>query len=204
MDWTHYLSLLIKSMFVENILLVFFLGMCSFLACSKKLETALGLGVAVTFVLGITCPVNWLVHEYFLKKGALGWAGLPNLDLSYLNFITFIAVIAALVQIVEMFIDRFSASLYAALGVFLPLITVNCAILGGSLFMIERQYTFGESVVYGLGSGLGWFLAIVALSSIREKIRYSDVPPGLRGLGLTFIITGLMAMAFMSFSGISL
>lgn len=204
MDVGHYLSLLVQSIFVQNILLVFFLGMCSFLACSKRLETALGLGVAVTFVLTVTAPTNWLIHEYLLKKGALAWAGYPELDLSYLNFITFIAVIAAMVQIVEMVIDRFSAALYSALGVFLPLITVNCAILGGSLFMVEREYTFGESIVFGLGSGLGWFLAIVALASIREKLRYSNVPAGLRGLGLTFLITGLMAMAFMSFSGIKL
>jgi Na+-transporting NADH:ubiquinone oxidoreductase subunit E len=200
----HYLSLLVKSVFVENILLVYFLGMCSFLACSKKLETAVGLGLAVTFVLTLTVPANWLIHDFFLRKGALAWAGAPDLDLSYLNFITFIAVIAALVQIVEMFIDRFSAALYTSLGVFLPLITVNCSILGGSLFMVERQYTFAESIVFGLGAGLGWFLAIVALASIREKLRYSNVPPGLRGLGLTFLITGLMAIAFMSFSGIKL
>lgn len=202
----HYLSLLIKSIFVENILLVFFLGMCSFLACSKKLETALGLGVAVTFVLTLTVPANWAIHEYLLKKGALVWLSpdYESLDLSFLNLITFIAVIAALVQVVEMVIDKSSPALYAALGVFLPLITVNCAILGGSLFMIERKYNFLEAVVYGLGSGLGWFLAIVALSSIRQKMRYSNVPAGIRGLGLTFIITGLMAMAFMSFSGIKL
>lgn len=200
----HYLSLLVESVFVENILLVYFLGMCSFLACSKKLETAVGLGIAVTFVLTLTVPVNWAIHEFLLKKGALAWAGYPDLDLAYLNFITFIAVIAALVQIVEMVIDRFSPALYAALGVFLPLITVNCSILGGSLFMIEREYEFVESVVYGFGAGLGWFLAIVALASVREKLRYSNVPPGLRGLGLTFLITGLMAMAFMSFSGIKL
>lgn len=202
----HYLSLLVKSIFVENILLVFFLGMCSFLACSKKLETALGLGVAVTFVLTLTVPANWAIHEYLLKKGALVWLSpeYESLDLSFLNLITFIAVIAALVQVVEMVIDKSSPALYAALGVFLPLITVNCAILGGSLFMVERKYNFMEAVVYGLGSGLGWFLAIVALSSIREKMRYSNVPAGIRGLGLTFIITGLMAMAFMSFSGIKL
>ncbi len=202
----HYLSLLVKAIFVENILLVFFLGMCSFLACSKKLETALGLGFAVTFVLTLTVPANWAIHEFLLKEGALAWISpsFETLDLSFLNLITFIAIIAALVQVVEMVIDRFSPALYAALGVFLPLITVNCSILGGSLFMVERKYNFLESVVYGLGAGLGWFLAIVALASIREKIRYSNVPPGIRGLGLTFIITGLMAMAFMSFSGIKL
>jgi len=202
----HYLSLLIKSIFVENILLVSFLGMCSFLACSKKLETALGLGIAVTFVQTLTVPTNWLIREYMLKKGALAWVGpsFAELDLSFLNLITFIAVIAPLVQVVEMIIDRFSPALYAALGVFLPLITVNCAILGGSLFMVERKLNFPESITYGVGSGLGWFLAIVALASIREKIRYSNIPPGLRGLGITFIITGLMSMAFMSFSGIKL
>jgi len=203
MDAAHYLNLLVKSIFVENILLVFFLGMCSFLACSKKLETALGLGFAVVFVLTITAPTNWLIRDLFLKKGALAWAGFPDLDLDYLTFITFIAVIAAMVQIVEMVIDRFSPALYTSLGVFLPLITVNCAILGGSLFMVERDYTFPESIVFGFGSGVGWFLAIVALASIREKMRYSNVPPGLRGLGITFLITGLMAMAFMSFSGMS-
>jgi Na+-transporting NADH:ubiquinone oxidoreductase subunit E len=203
MDITHYLSLLVKSIFVENILLVFFLGMCSFLACSKKLETAIGLGVAVVFVMIITTPANWLVREFFLKKGSYAWAGMPDLDLDYLSFITFIAVIAALVQIVEMVIDRFSPALYTALGVFLPLITVNCAILGASLFMVERSYNLPEAVVFGTGSGIGWSLAIVALASIREKLRYSNVPPGLRGLGITFLITGLMAMAFMSFSGMS-
>jgi len=203
----HYLSLAIKSIFVENILLAYFLGMCSFLACSKKLETAIGLGCAVTFVLTLTAPANWAIHEYFLKEGALAWTGsasLAAMDLSYLNFITFIAVIAALVQVVEMIIDRFSPALYIALGIFLPLITVNCSILGGSLFLVEREYNFMESLVFGLGSGLGWFLAIVGLASIREKIRYSNVPPGLRGLGITFIITGLMAIGFMCFAGISL
>lgn len=200
----HYLSLATKSIFVENILLAYFLGMCSFLACSKKVETAVGLGTAVTFVLTLTAPLNWLIHSFLLKKGALAWIGMPDIDLSFLGFVTFIAVIAAAVQFVEMFLDRFSQKLYAALGIFLPLIAVNCAILGASLFMVERKYAFGETIVYGFGSGLGWALAITAMSAIRHKIRYSNIPSGLRGLGMTFIITGLMAMAFMCFSGISL
>jgi Na+-transporting NADH:ubiquinone oxidoreductase subunit E len=200
----HYLSLAIKSIFVENILLAFFLGMCSFLAVSRRVETAFGLGFAVIFVMTITTPVNWLLHHYLLADGALAWAGLPNVDLSFLGFISYIAVIAAMVQLVEMVIDRFSPALYTALGIFLPLIAVNCAILGASLFMVEREYTLGESAVFGFGSGVGWFLAIVAMAAIREKMRYSNVPDGLRGLGITMLITGLMAMAFMSFSGISL
>lgn len=200
----HYLSLIVKSIFVENIILAYFLGMCSFLACSKKVDTAVGLGVAVTFVLAFTAPLNWLIYHYLMAPGALAWAGLPEVDLSFLSFVTFIAVIAALVQIVEMVIDRFSQKLYAALGIFLPLIAVNCAILGASLFLVERNYTLGESVVFGIGSGLGWALAIIAMAAIRYKIRYSNIPQGLRGLGMTFIITGLMAMAFMAFSGISL
>jgi Na+-transporting NADH:ubiquinone oxidoreductase subunit E len=200
----HYLSLATKSIFVENILLAYFLGMCSFLACSKKVETAVGLGAAVTFVLTFTAPLNWLIYTFLLQEGALSWAGLPNVNLSFLSFVTFIAVIAAAVQFVEMAMDRFSQKLYTALGIFLPLIAVNCAILGASLFMVERRYTFGESVVFGFGSGLGWALAITAMSAIRHKIRYSNIPSGLRGLGMTFIITGLMAMAFMCFSGISL
>jgi len=200
----HYLSLFVKSVFVENILLSFFLGMCSFLAVSKKVETAIGLGLAVTFVMTITTPVNWAVNNYLLKDGALAWAGLPKVDLSFLGFITFIATIAALVQLVEMVIDRYSPKLYAALGIFLPLIAVNCAILGASLFMVERNYTFGDSLVYGFGAGSGWFLAIVAMASIRQKIRYSNVPSGLKGLGITMLITGLMSMAFMLFSGIKL
>lgn len=200
----HYLSLAAKSIFVENILLAYFLGMCSFLACSKKIETAVGLGAAVTLVLTFTVPLNWAIHNFLLRPGALSWAGLPGVDLSFLGFVTFIAIIAASVQIVEMVLDSFSQKLYAALGIFLPLIAVNCAILGASLFMVERDYTFGESVVFGFGSGLGWAIAIVAMAAIRQKLRYSNVPAGLRGLGLTFIITGLMAMAFMCFSGISL
>ncbi|MFH2203879.1 MAG: NADH:ubiquinone reductase (Na(+)-transporting) subunit E [Elusimicrobiota bacterium] len=200
----HYLSLAVKSIFVENIILAYFLGMCSFLACSKKVETAIGLGTAVTFVLGFTAPVNWLIFHYLLAPGALAWAGLPNVDLSFLSFVTFIAVIAAMVQIVEMAIDSFSQKLYAALGIFLPLIAVNCAILGASLFLVERNYTLGESVVFGLGSGIGWAMAITVMAAIRYKTRYSNIPQGLRGLGMTFVITGLMAMAFMAFSGISL
>ena len=199
-------SLAVKSIFVENILLAFFLGMCSFLAVSKKVKTAVGLGMAVVFVLGITVPVNWLVHEYLLKDGALGWVGasMKNVDLSFLNFIAFIAVIAALVQLVEMVIEKTSAALYTALGIYLPLITVNCAILGGSLFMVERKYTFPEATVFGLSSGIGWALAIIAMASIREKIQYSNVPPALRGLGITMLLTGLMSIGFMAFSGISL
>jgi Na+-transporting NADH:ubiquinone oxidoreductase subunit E len=200
----EYVNLFLKTVFVENILLSFFLGMCSFLACSKKVETATGLGIAVVFVLSITVPVNWFVHEFLLKKGALAWAGLPDLDLSFLNFITFIAIIAATVQLVEMVIDRFLPKLYNALGIFLPLISVNCAILGGVLFMVERDYTLPESAVFGFGSGCGWALAILALSAIREKMVYSNVPVALRGLGITMIITGLMAMCFMIFSGIQL
>ncbi len=199
----HYLSLAVKSIFVENILLAYFLGMCSFLACSKKVETAVGLGFAVIFVLTITTPANWAINHFLLNKGALAWAGVPDADLSFLSFIAFIAVIAAMVQIVEMVIDRFSPTLYAALGIFLPLIAVNCAILGASLFMAEREYTFGESVVFGMGSGIGWALAIVAMSAIRKKLEYSNVPKSLRGLGITMIITGLMAMGFMCFAGIS-
>jgi len=201
---TAYLSLAVKSIFVENILLSFFLGMCSFLACSKKVETAIGLGVAVVFVLAITTPTNWLLNHFLLKDGALAWAGLPDVDLSFLSFITFIAVIAAMVQLVEMVIDRFSPSLYNALGIFLPLIAVNCSILGASLFMQEREYDFGEAVVFGTSSGIGWALAIIAMSAIRYKLRYSHVPNGLKGLGLTMLMTGLMAIAFLAFGGIEL
>ena len=175
--------------------------MCTFLAVSKKIETALGLGVAVVFVQGITVPINNLLYQYFLKDGALSWAGLSGIDLSFLGLISYIAVIAAMVQILEMALDRFAPALYNALGIFLPLITVNCAILGGTLFMVERDYNFGQSVVYGFGSGLGWALAIVAMAGVREKLKYSDVPNGLQGLGITFIACGLMAMGFMAFSG---
>ena len=198
------LSLALKSIFVENILLAFFLGMCSFLACSKKVETAIGLGLAVTFVLTITAPVNWALNQFVLRKGALEWAGLPDIDLSFLAFIAFIAVIAAMVQLVEMVIDRFSPALYNALGIFLPLIAVNCSILGGSLFMVQREYTVTESAVFGTGAGLGFAIALVALASIRERLHYSNVPAPLRGLGITFIIVGLMSLGFMSFSGIQL
>ncbi|BFN38191.1 NADH:ubiquinone reductase (Na(+)-transporting) subunit E [Fidelibacter multiformis] len=204
MMFEHYLSLLVKSIFVENILLAFFLGMCSFLAVSKKVENSVGLGFAVVFVLTITTPVNWLINHFLLEDGALGWAGLPEADLSFLRFIAFIAVIAAMVQLVEMILDRFSPALYAALGIFLPLIAVNCAILGSSLFMVERSYTFGESIVFGFGAGTGWMLAIVSMAAIRYKLRYSNIPQGLRGLGIAMLVTGLMAVAFMSFSGISL
>ena len=200
----HYLSLLTKSIFVENILLSYFLGMCSFLAVSKKVETSIGLGFAVIFVLTITAPVNWALHHYFLEKGALAWAGLPDMNLSYLNFIAFIAVIAAMVQLVEMIMDRFLPVLYQSLGIFLPLIAVNCAILGGSLFLVERQYNLGESAVFGFGSGVGFFLAIASMAAIRYKLRYSDVPKGLKGLGITMLLTGLLSMAFMAFSGIDL
>lgn len=200
----HYISLLIKAVFVENMALAFFLGMCTFLAISKKIEAATGLGIAVVVVLTLTVPVNNLIYNNILREGALSWAGLPNTDLSFLGLITYIGVIAAIVQIMEMVLDKYIPALYAALGVFLPLITVNCAILGAALFMVERDYTFGESVVYGFGAGLGWALAIVALAGIREKLKYSDVPEGLRGLGITFITVGLMSLGFMSFSGISL
>jgi Na+-transporting NADH:ubiquinone oxidoreductase subunit E len=200
------LSLAVKATFVENMALAFFLGMCSFLAVSKKVETAVGLGFAVIFVLGITCPMNQVIYEYVLREGALSWvhADLAAVDLSFLNFLTFIGTIAAMVQIVEMTLDRYLPALYSALGVFLPLIAVNCAILGASLFMVERDYNTTESVVYGLGSGIGWALAVVALAAIREKLRYSHVPPALRGLGITFILTGLMAIGFMAFAGIQL
>ena len=197
-------SLAVQSIFVENILLASFLGMCSFLACSKKVETAIGLGAAVVVTLTITAPANWALNHFLLRKGALAWAGLPDIDLSFLVFITFIAVIAAMVQLVEMVIDRFSPRLYANLGIFLPLIAVNCAILGTSLFLVEREYGAVESVVFGFSSGLGWALAIVSMSAIRHKLRYSNVPPGLRGLGITMLMTGLMAIAFMSFAGIQL
>jgi len=200
----HYLSLAIKSIFVENILLAYFLGMCSFLACSKKIETAVGLGFAVIFVLTITTPANWAINNFLLSQGALSWAGFPNVDLSFLSFIAFIAVIAAMVQIVEIILERFSQKLYTALGIFLPLIAVNCSILGGSLFMEQRGYNFTESVVFGFGSGIGWALAIIGLAAIRKKLEYSNVPSPLKGLGITFMVTGLMAMGFMCFAGIQL
>jgi len=200
----HYLSLFIKSIFIENLALSFFLGMCTFLAVSKKVKTALGLGVAVVVVQAITVPVNNLLYTYLLKDNALEWAGITGVDLSFLGLISYIGVIAALVQILEMVLDKYFPALYSALGIFLPLITVNCAILGGSLFMVERDYNFAESCVYGVGSGIGWALAIAALAGIREKMKYSDVPEGLRGLGITFITVGLMALGFLSFSGIQL
>ena len=198
------LSLFIRSIFIDNMALAFFLGMCTFLAISKKIDAALGLGIAVVVVLTITVPVNNLIYNYLLAEGALSWAGLPELDLSFLGLLSYIGVIAAMVQILEMFLDKFMPALYNALGVFLPLITVNCAILGASLFMVERDYSFAESVVFGAGSGVGWALAIVALAGIREKLKYSDVPQGLQGLGITFIIVGLMSLGFMSFGGIDL
>lgn len=197
-------SLAVKSIFVENLALSFFLGMCTFLAVSKKISTAIGLGFAVFVVLAITVPVNNLLYQYVLREGALAWAGLPDTDLSFLGLISYIGVIAALVQIMEMVLDRFVPALYNALGIFLPLITVNCAILGAVLFMVERDYTFTESVVYGASSGFGWALAITALAGIREKLKYSDVPDGLQGLGITFITVGLMAMGFLAFSGVQL
>ncbi|SDT99764.1 Na+-transporting NADH:ubiquinone oxidoreductase subunit E [Halopseudomonas salegens] len=200
----HYISLLVRAIFVENMALAFFLGMCTFLAISKKVQTALGLGIAVTVVLTITVPANNLIFNYLLRDGALAWAGMPNVDLSFLGLLSYIGVIAAIVQILEMLLDKYVPVLYNALGVFLPLITVNCAILGASLFMVERDYALGESVVYGFGAGAGWALAIVALAGIREKLKYSDVPAGLRGLGITFIIVGLMSLGFMSFSGVQL
>jgi len=200
----HYLSLLVRSIFIENMALAFFLGMCTFLAVSKQIQAAFGLGVAVIVVLAITVPVNNLIYHYLLADGALAWAGFPEADLSFLGLLSYIGVIAAIVQILEMFLDRYVPVLYNALGVFLPLITVNCAILGASLFMVERDYSFGESMIYGAGSGIGWALAITALAGIREKLKYSDVPEGLQGLGITFIIVGLMSLGFMSFGGIDL
>ena len=199
-----YPGLFIRAAFVENLALTFFLGMCTFLAISKKIETAIGLGLAVVVVQTITVPVNNLIFQNLLKDGALAWAGLGELDLSFLGLISYIGVIAAMVQILEMALDRYFPLLYNALGIFLPLITVNCAILGGSLFMVEREYDFSQSLVFGFGSGLGWALAIAALAGIREKLKYSDVPDGLQGLGITFITTGLMSLGFMAFSGMSL
>ncbi len=200
----QYISLAIKAIFVENMALAFFLGMCTFLAISKKVQTSFGLGVAVIVVLAITTPVNNLIYNLLLKEGALAWAGYPEVDLSFLGYISYIGVIAAMVQILEMFLDKYVPVLYNSLGVFLPLITVNCAIMGAALFMVERDYTFSESVVYGVGAGVGWALAITALAGIREKLKYSDVPDGLRGLGITFVTVGLMSLGFMSFSGVQL
>ncbi|WP_227428824.1 NADH:ubiquinone reductase (Na(+)-transporting) subunit E [Psychrobacter sp. I-STPA6b] len=200
----HYLSLFITSVFIENMALAYFLGMCTFLAVSKKVSTALGLGVAVVVVMAITVPLNNLLYQFILKNGALAWAGFPNMDLSFLGLLSYIALIAATVQILEMFLDKFVPALYNALGVFLPLITVNCAIMGGVLFMVERDYNFTESITYGIGAGLGWAVAIALLAGIREKLKYSDVPAPLRGLGITFITVGLMSLGFMSFGGMSI
>jgi Na+-transporting NADH:ubiquinone oxidoreductase subunit E len=202
----HYLNIAIRSIFLENMALAFFLGMCSFLACSKKVETAFGLGVAVVFVQALTVPLNNLILNHLLKEGALGWLSpaLARVDLTFLAFILFIGTIAAAVQVVEMAVEKFAPALYNTLGVFLPLIAVNCVILGGSLFMQERDYAFGESVVFGIGSGLGFALAIVAMAAVREKLAYSNVPAGLRGLGITFVTAGLISVAFMVFSGIQL
>ncbi|MGP4950987.1 NADH:ubiquinone reductase (Na(+)-transporting) subunit E [Psychrobacter sp. T6-1] len=200
----HYVSLFITSVFIENMALAYFLGMCTFLAVSKKVATAIGLGVAVIVVMVITVPLNNLLFQFILKDGALGWAGFPGIDLSFLGLLSYIGLIAATVQILEMFLDKFVPALYNALGVFLPLITVNCAILGGVLFMVERDYNFSESVVYGVGAGFGWAVAIVALAGIREKLKYSDIPGPLRGLGITFITVGLMSLGFMSFGGMSI
>lgn len=200
------ISIGVRSIFVDNMIFAYFLGMCSYLAVSKKVSTAFGLGVAVIFVLGITTPLNWLIQNYVLNPGALAWLGddFSTVDLGFLQFIIFIAVIAAMVQLTEMVVERFSPSLYGALGIFLPLIAVNCAILGGALFMVGRSYTLTEATVYGLGSGIGWMLAIVALAGVREKMRYSDVPAPLRGLGITFILVGLMSLGFLSFLGFSI
>ena len=200
----HYISLFIKAAFIENLALSFFLGMCTFLAVSKQVKTAIGLGIAVITVQTITVPVNNLITQFLLKKNALTWMGIEDADLSFLVLISSIGVIAAIVQILEMVLDQFVPALYNSLGIFLPLITVNCAILGGTLFMVERDYTFGESVVFGFGSGVGWAIAVMALAGIREKMKYSDVPEGLRGLGITFITVGLMALGFLAFSGIQL
>ena len=204
--WENLINLGVKSIFVENMVFAYFLGMCSFLAVSKKVPTAFGLGLAVIFVLTITVPVNWILLEFILKEGALSWvsADFATVDLSFLQFIMFIAIIAAMVQLVEMVIEKFSPALYGSLGIFLPLIAVNCAILGSSLFMVQKEFTLTEATVYGFSSGIGWFLAIIALAAIREKIRYSNVPAPLKGLGITMIITGLMGLGFLSFIGIKI
>ncbi len=200
----HYVSLFITSVFIENMALAYFLGMCTFLAVSKKVSTAIGLGVAVIVVMALTVPLNNLLFQFILKDGALAWAGFPNIDLSFLGLLSYIGLIAAVVQILEMFLDKFVPTLYNALGVFLPLITVNCAILGGVLFMVERDYSFSESMVYGVGAGFGWALAITVLAGIREKLKYSDIPAPLQGLGITFVTVGLMSLGFMSFGGMSI
>jgi len=204
MNIEHYVSLFTKSVFIDNMILAYFLGMCSFLAISKKIDTSIGLGFAVVFVLTVTAPLNWIVHNFLLRDGALAWAGFPNANLDFLNYIIFIAVIATAVQLVEMALDKFSPTLYNNLGIFLPLIAVNCSILGGSMFMVERKYTFPETIVYGFGSGVGFLLAIAAMAAIRHKLRYSNVPKELRGVGITMLLTGLISMAFMAFSGIDL
>ena len=200
----QYLSILVNSIFIENIALSVFLGMCTFIAISKKIEAAIGLGIAVIVVIGITVPLNNLIYTYVLKEGALAWLGYPEVSLEFVGLISYIGIIAAVVQILEMFLDKYVPVLYNALGIFLPLITVNCAILGASLFMVEKDLYFGESVAYGLGAGIGWALAIAMLAGIREKLKYSDIPEGLQGLGITFITVGLMSFGFMSFGGISL
>ena len=200
----HLISLFVRAIFIENMALSFFLGMCAFIAISKKVETAISLGIAVVVVQTITVPANNLMYTWLLRDGALAWAGFPDMDLSYLGLLSYIGVIAAIVQILEMLLDKYMPSLYHALGIFLPLITVNCVIMAGSLFMVERDYNFSESVVYGLGSGISWAIAIALLAGIREKLKYSDIPEGLRGLGITFITIGLMSLGFMSFSGVQL
>lgn len=202
----HFLNIAVKAIFIENLALAFFLGMCSFLACSKKVETAIGLGAAVIFVLVMAVSISNLIYNYLLREGALVWVhpGLASVDLGFLSFLSYIGSIAALTQLVEMILDKYAPKLYAALGVFLPLIAVNCAILGAALFMEQRDYNFGDSVVFAVGSGVGWMMAIVALAAIREKMRYSNVPQGLRGLGMAFILTGLMAIGFLAFSGVQL
>lgn len=198
----HYAEILVRAVFVENLALAFFLGMCTFLAVSKRIETAFGLGAAVVVVQLITVSANAALHHYVLQEGALAWMGLADVDLSFLGLVTYIGVIAAMVQLLEMFLDRYSPRLFHALGIYLPLITVNCAILGGTLFAVERDYTMSESVVFALGSGVGWALALIGLAGIREKLKYSDVPAGLQGLGITFIIAGLMSLGFMAFAGV--
>lgn len=199
-------NLFVKSIFIDNMIFAYFLGMCSYLAVSKKVSTAFGLGIAVVFVLGLTVPLNWLVQTYFLNEGALAWISpeFANVDLSFLSFIVFISVIAAFVQLTEMAVEKFSPSLYNSLGIFLPLIAVNCSILGGALFMLGRPYNFAEAATFGFGSGIGWLLAIVALAAVREKLKYSDVPKPLKGLGITFLIVGLMSFGFLSFMGFTL